>query len=272
MLKFLLAILLSLVAVLPLAEASSTASADRSAARLFQAATSDGAWTAGIEIKLADGWKTYWRMPGDSGVPPQFDWSKSTNLKSVAIGWPAPRRYRDAAGETIGYTTRVVFPLHIEPVDGSKPVNAVLSLFYAVCKDICIPVQADLALEFSLSPPPSLRDKTLLDSFAARIPAAPSSSMIPAIQALRLAGVAKGHVLEVTLKDSLPSKTADIFIEGYPKAYFRKPAPAQPGSSEVSTFHLTVDGLDDAAELRGKQLTVTVVSGAASLVQSLTVE
>ncbi|HYM99220.1 MAG TPA: protein-disulfide reductase DsbD domain-containing protein [Aestuariivirgaceae bacterium] len=271
MLKFFLAIFLTLAAVFPPAEASSTASADRSAARLFQASTSDGAWTAGIEIKLADGWKTYWRIPGDSGVPPQFDWSKSTNLKSVTIGWPAPRRYHDAAGETIGYTTRVVFPLHIEPVDSAKPVDAVVSLFYAVCKDICIPVETDLALEFSPSPQPSPSDKMLLDSFAARIPAASSSSMIPAIQALRLARLAEGHVLEVTLKDSLPSKITDIFVEGYPKAYFRRPAPAQPGPV-ASAFHLTVDGLDNAAELRGKQLTVTVVSGAASLVQSLTVE
>jgi DsbC/DsbD-like thiol-disulfide interchange protein len=238
---------------------------------MFQTETSDGAWTAGLEITLADGWKTYWRMPGESGIPPQFDWSASANLKSVAIGWPAPRRYHDAAGETIGYTTRVVFPLRIEPVNGAKPVNAVLSLFYAVCKDICIPVKADLALQLSQSPQINLSDKILLDSFAARIPAGPNSSMIPAIETLRLAKLADDHVLEIVLKHSVPAKATDIFIEGYAKAYFRKPSPVQIGSAP-STFHLRIDGLDNAAELRGKQLTVTVVSGAASLVQSLTVE
>jgi DsbC/DsbD-like thiol-disulfide interchange protein len=271
MLKFFFAICLSFAAVSSPAEAAPTARSSHSVARLFQTETSDGALTAGLEIVLADGWKTYWRMPGESGVPPQFDWSGSTNLKSVAIGWPAPRRYHDAAGETIGYTTRVVFPLRIEPVDGAKPVNAVLSLFYAVCKDICIPVEADLALELSPSPQVSLSDKMLLESFAARIPAGPNSSMIPPIEALRMARLANDHVLEVALKHSLPATATDIFIEGYAKAYFRKPAPAQAGS-EASAFHLKIDGLDNAAQLRGKQLTVTVVSGAASLVQSLTVE
>lgn len=272
MLKLFFTICLSLAAVFPAAEATSTAApSSHAAARLFQAATSDGAWTAGLEITLADGWKTYWRLPGESGVPPQFDWSGSTNLKSVIIGWPAPRRYHDAAGETIGYTAHVVFPLRLEPVDSAKPINAILSLFYAVCKDICIPVEAGLALEFSRSPQVSLSDKMLLDRFAARIPPAPNASMLPMIEALRLARLANDQVLEVALKDSLPSKTTDIFIEGYPKAYFRKPAPAQPGP-EASTYYLKIDGLDNAAELRGRQLTVTLVSGAASLVQSLTVE
>jgi len=271
MLKFSFVICLSLAALSPPAEAASTTPTSHSAARLFQTETSDGAWTVGLEITLADGWKTYWRMPGESGIPPQFDWTGSANLKSVAIGWPAPRRYHDAAGETIGYTTRVVFPLRIEPVNGAMPVNVVLSLFYAVCRDICIPVEARLALELSQSPQVSLSDKILLDSFAARIPAGPNSSMIPAIETLRLARLANDHVLEIVLKHSVPAKATDIFIEGYAKAYFRKPAPAQLGSA-ASTFRLRIDGLDNAAELRGKQLTVTVVSGAASLVQSFTVE
>ncbi len=48
---------------------------------------------AGIELRLATGWKTYWRYPGDSGVPPRFDFSKSTNVKSVTVRWPAPHRF-----------------------------------------------------------------------------------------------------------------------------------------------------------------------------------
>jgi DsbC/DsbD-like thiol-disulfide interchange protein len=271
MLKIIFAVCLSLFAVSLPAGASSAYPSKYSAARLFQAATSDGAWTAGLEITLADGWKTYWRVPGESGVPPQLDWSGSSNLKSVTIGWPAPRRYHDAAGETIGYTTHVVFPLRIEPADAAKPVEAVLTLFYAVCRDICIPVEADLRLKLTASSDPNSTDKMLLEGFAARIPASQDSSMIPAIEALRLTMSANAPILEVMLKRALPSKTTDIFVEGYPKAYFRRPASAQSGS-ESSIFHLKIDGLDDGTELRGKQLTVTLVSGAASLVQSLRVE
>jgi DsbC/DsbD-like thiol-disulfide interchange protein len=269
MLKFLFVLCLSFAAVTPSAEASSSVLPDRAAPRLFHAVTSDGAWTAGLEIALGEGWKTYWRMPGESGIPPQFDWSGSTNLKSITIGWPAPRRYRDAAGETVGYTTRIVFPLRVEPVDAAKPVNLALSLFYAVCKDICIPADADLRLEYVPARPVSPGDKDLLEQFAARVPAS-DSALLPAIEALRLIGAGREPVLEIALTGSLPL-TADMFVEGHPAAYFRKPRPAQPGD-KAAVFHLPIDGLQNVAELRGRRLTVTVVSGAASLVQSLTVE
>jgi DsbC/DsbD-like thiol-disulfide interchange protein len=269
MLKFLFVLCLSFAAVTLSAEASNSVPPDRAAPRLFHAVTSDGAWTAGLEITLGEGWKTYWRMPGESGIPPQFDWSGSTNLKTITIGWPAPRRYRDAAGETVGYTTRIVFPLRVEPVDAAKPVNLALSLFYAVCKDICIPANANLRLAYVPAQPVSPGDKDLLEQFAARVPAS-DSALLPAIEALRLIEAGREPVLEIALTGSLPL-TADMFVEGHPAAYFRKPRPAQPGG-KAQVFHLPIDGLRNVAELSGRRLTVTVVSGAASLVQSLTVE
>lgn len=220
---------------------------------------------------MGEGWKTYWRIPGDSGIPPEFDWSGSTNLKSVTIGWPAPRRYRDAAGETIGYLGRIVFPLRVEPADASKPVHVALSLFYAVCKDICIPAEAELSLDFSPAAIEQPSDTQLLESFAARIPAAPGASLLPSVAALRLAPAAADPTLEVVLAKPLPVDGTDIFVEGRAGAHFRKPQPAAAGA-EASKFHVRIDGLTHAAELRGSRLTVTVVSGQMSLVQSVAVE
>jgi DsbC/DsbD-like thiol-disulfide interchange protein len=271
LLKTFLALWLVLTPGEGFAQALSSAPLDHSDARLFQATSSDGAWTAGLEIALGTGWKTYWRMPGDSGVPPQFDWSKSTNLKSVSIGWPAPQRYHDAAGETIGYQNHIVFPLRIEPLDAAKPVKLALLLFYAVCKDICIPAQSRLDLEFSTAPNESTADKLLLDSFAARIPSGQGSSLIPSVKLLRVKELQGQRQLEVTLTGTLPVQTTDIFVEGYPKAYFRHPTSATAGP-KTSIFHLTIDGLTDLSELSGKTLTLTVVSGPASLVQTLAVE
>ena len=87
---------------------------------------------AGVEIKLEPGWKTYWRYPGDSGVPPRFDFSKSENVKSVAVMWPAPHRHRDESGTTIVYTDDVIFPLRIVAQDPAKPVLLRLKLDYAL--------------------------------------------------------------------------------------------------------------------------------------------
>jgi DsbC/DsbD-like thiol-disulfide interchange protein len=240
-------------------------------ASLFQAETSDGAWNAGLMIKLDDGWKTYWRMPGDSGVPPQFDWSGSTNLASVTIGWPTPRRYSDAAGETVGYKDEVVFPLRIEPRDRSKPVRLELLLFYAVCKDICIPTEAKLALSHSPAAQPVESERQLLERFAARLPGGPSVSLLPRITSLRLEQIAAEPVLEVTLARPVPPGEIDIFVEGHSMAYFRKPQGQSPDKPSA-LYRLRIDGLKNVAELRGATLTLTLVFGPASLVQSLPVE
>ena len=78
-------------------EASPWSSVDGAAIRLLPG-KAPAAGPAGIEIKLAEGWKTYWRSPGDAGIPPTFDWSKSQNLGSIAVLWPAPSRFDDEGG------------------------------------------------------------------------------------------------------------------------------------------------------------------------------
>ena len=267
---FFLSIVISLMLV-GSAQASGELSFSHAQARLFQAKTSDGVWNAGLAIKLGDGWKTYWRVPGESGVPPQFDWSGSTNLKVVTIGWPAPRRYSDAAGETIGYKDEVVFPLRIEPRDGALPVELELSLFYAVCKDVCIPAEAKLALSHSTAARPQEADQRLLELFAARLPATPSAALIPEVTSLRLNSTAAKPVLEVSLARPVPQGEIDIFVEGHPTAYFRKPQ-ASSQDKPSSLYRLAIDGLKDVSELRGARLTLTLVSRRASLVQNLAVE
>src|SRR5580693_3798463 len=102
--------LVAMVALTSAAHAAETSEWDgdqRAAMRLVAGAQRGaGAATihhAGIEIRLAPGWKTYWRYPGDSGVPPRFDFSKSDNVQSLEVLWPAPRRFSDDDGDSIGY-------------------------------------------------------------------------------------------------------------------------------------------------------------------------
>src|ERR1039458_7923592 len=99
-------------------DASAWEAEPHAAARLIGGAalqSADEAWLrAGIEIRLDPGWKTYWRYPGDSGVPPTFDFAGSENVKSVTVLWLAPERFADGAGgHSIGYHGDVVFPLRI---------------------------------------------------------------------------------------------------------------------------------------------------------------
>src|SRR5476651_2208626 len=101
----------------------------------------------GIAFQLQPGWKTYWRSPGDSGVPPRFDFSKSENIEAVTVLWPAPVKFDDGAGgSSMGYHDQVVLPLRIVAKNTDKPVTLRAAINYAVCQKICIPVEASAEL------------------------------------------------------------------------------------------------------------------------------
>src|SRR3954466_6268346 len=91
----------------------------RSAARLVAGSqrAADGALRAGVEVRVKAGWHTYWRYPGDAGVPPKFDFGASQNLKRAVVLWPAPQRIVEAGGSTLGFSSDVIFPVRVEPVD-----------------------------------------------------------------------------------------------------------------------------------------------------------
>ncbi len=123
--------------------ATDWAKAAKSEARLVAA---DGR-VAGFEIALAPGAITYWRDPGDAGLPPTFDFAGSVNVAKVEPIFPAPKRIREADGsEAFGYDGNVLFPLRVEPRDSSKPATLALHANYAVCEKVCLPAEARLAL------------------------------------------------------------------------------------------------------------------------------
>ena len=111
--------------------------------------TRSGTQMSGLHLQLAPGWKTYWRAPGDAGIPPTFDWSGSRNVQSVRVHWPAPHVFTLNGLRSIGYTGDVVLPVEVTPKDGAKPVHLVGKIALGVCKDICVPseVLVDVALE-----------------------------------------------------------------------------------------------------------------------------
>src|SRR3954463_1197658 len=114
-----------------------------SAVRLLAGSRSGTVLLGGVAIQLQPGWKTYWRTPGDSGVPPRFDFSKSDNVEMVTVLWPAPMKFDDGAGGfSFGYKQQVVLPLRIRAKDAGKPVTLRADVSYAVCDKLCIPVDA----------------------------------------------------------------------------------------------------------------------------------
>ena len=216
---------------------------------------------AGVEVKLAPGWKTYWRYPGDSGVPPHFEFEQSENVKSVAVLWPAPLRFSDAEGTTIGYKNNVVFPLRIEPKDASKPVTLKLKLDYAVCERLCIPVEAKAAL--SIDGKDNASDAIVSAAEAAvpkaqafRAPAPLAISNAVADTASKPARI----LIDVTAPKDTP---VTLFAEG-PTANWALPLPEPVTSGDNAQgkrFAIVLDGVPSGASTKGAILKITAVAG-----------
>ena len=101
----------------------------------------------GLEYQLQEGWKTYWKSPGDGGFPQNIDWSDSSNIKNLEIEWPTPMQFEILGMQSIGYADNVIFPLKIILIDESQSTNVILDINYLVCKDICIPGNVHLELD-----------------------------------------------------------------------------------------------------------------------------
>ena len=119
----------------------------QSSARLIAAGGEQaGPLRAGVEITLEGKSVTYWRAPGEAGVPPVFHFSASRNLGKIDVLYPAPQRIEENGAEIFGYQRGVIFPLHVTPLNKALPVMLDLMLDYAACDRICVPAQAHLTL------------------------------------------------------------------------------------------------------------------------------
>jgi len=105
--------------------------------------TDNGTHMAGLQIRLAPGWKTYWRSPGDGGIPPRFGWQGSQNMDSAAFHWPVPEVFHQNAMRSIGYTDTVVIPVEVRVMDAGEAVRMRGQVQIGVCEEICIPVLLD---------------------------------------------------------------------------------------------------------------------------------
>lgn len=213
---------------------------------------------AGVEIEMPPGWKTYWRTPGDGGgVPPGFDWSASENLARATVLYPAPKRLSDKGGDTIGYKGTVVFPVTLEAVDAARPIVLRLAFSYGVCREICIPVEADLVLAIpadGAGPAPSI-SKAL-----EQVPRQQGDRRRDDPALVRAAAVLGGAMPHLTIDASFPGDIAqaDAFVEG-PEGVNIPLAEKTAGEGEHVRFTIDLSSAVDPGDLKGATLLVTLV-------------
>ena len=106
--------------------------------------TESGTHMAALHLRLAEGWKTYWRVPGEAGIPPRFDWSGSDNLYSVRVHWPRPEVFHLSGVRTLGFATEMVLPLEFELRDPGATARVAATVDLGVCETVCVPVSLRL--------------------------------------------------------------------------------------------------------------------------------
>ncbi|MBX9778654.1 MAG: cytochrome C biogenesis protein [Xanthobacteraceae bacterium] len=237
----------------------------RSGVRLVAGAPKAGTpyLRAGVEIRLMRGWHTYWRYPGDAGVPPQFSFEGSRNVKHVDVLWPAPERKVDSGGTSIGYSTGVIFPLRVVPQQAGKPVALRLRLQYAICEKLCVPAEA--RGELTLASGRASQDAALAAA-EGRVPkrlALGEGSELAIRTVRREQGTGNK---ERAVVDVIGPAGVDLFVEG-PTEQWALPVPtpvagAPPGQRR---FVFELDGAPAGESYKGAMLTLTAVAAGRSV-------
>jgi len=225
----------------------------------------DGTHIAALHLTLAPGWKTYWRHPGEAGIPPEFNWQGSANLASVSVRWPVPEVFEINDLRSIGYGGDLVLPLEVTPSAPGQTVDLALTADLGICKDICVPLT--LSLNAALLPGPGTKDPAIRAALANQ----PGDGGDGGISALtcQVEPIADG--LRITAQMTLPATGAEetgvIELEGAavwasPPELTRNghtlrlasdlvPPEGAPFLLDRSQLRITVLGTDRAVEVRG---------------------
>ena len=228
--------------------------------RLVSAGIVEGRAEVGLEIALEPGWKTYWRTPGDAGIPPAIDWSKSRGVGGLELRFPAPVRFGEADARSIGYTEPVILPIDLALTDPAGPAVLDLDVQVGVCHDICVPVSAHLTATLAAAAPVDRGALARLAEARARLPVAAVKGVAPWVISLERDRDATAGALLVKVKmpEDDDDDRCDVLVEG-PNDDWALPLPekiAESGGREIWRFDL--DGIPRGAKLEGTELRFTM--------------
>ncbi|MEP1206646.1 MAG: protein-disulfide reductase DsbD domain-containing protein [Rhizobiaceae bacterium] len=222
--------------------------------RLISLPSTDGKKIdAGLQIQLDKGWKTYWRSPGASGLPPQLDFSQSSNIATAKIDYPAPMTFGNDDNLTAGYDFPVTFPITIDPLFSGRPVNLRVAGVIGICAEVCIPVQFALSL-LEEGKGLSTRDiaSTLLQ---ARTNLVGEQTKDFHVTTARV----DGKTMHIEAKIPEGTKQSTALVEG-PSSWYLTPARAKSIDGTKAHYEISLKDIPADAAPESTEVTVTLIS------------
>lgn len=225
----------------------------------------DGYLDAGLEIALPAGWHTYWRAPGDAGIPPSFDFSASANLADVVVDFPVPVQLDDGATLTNVYYDRVLLPVRARVIDPAGPSSLSVTLDLGVCDEICVPDAATATVAIA----PGVHDaaaRAQIDAARAALPSPAEPGVFAVTAVARDGGTDKRPVFRF---DAVVPDPADavFLVEGPPHWSPYRPEKVADGEGTAWTVKFSRLGADVAAD--DATFRVTMISGGRAVEQTI---
>ena len=174
----------------------------------------------GLALEYGDGWKGYWRSPGEVGLAPEIDWSSSTNLNTAEILWPAPERFEAFGIENFGYSKQVVMPIRATLKTAGEPLELRARVSLLTCSDVCVPNDFELSLVLPQGSGIDTTSAGQIAKYVGRVPAAPEDSDI---EVSVTAVDERQSALVVMARSDTPFKDVDVFPEFGSYVIFGKP-------------------------------------------------
>ncbi|MDG2287004.1 MAG: protein-disulfide reductase DsbD family protein, partial [Alphaproteobacteria bacterium] len=230
--------------------------------RLVSAAAGTGDASSvplGLQFKLAEGWKIYWRTPGDAGFPPDLEIKTGVNLAGLDWQWPVPYRFSLFGQESHGYDGEVVFPITARLSETGKPLEIDAVVHALACSDICVPLDAALSFTLPAGPAGPTVYTQLVSRYRSRVPG-PLEGAGLSVTSVEPVGSPKAHSIKVVVSADQRLVTPDVFVEAGTGYTFGKPKIEF--TADRLNASLTVPAsLPKTGSLDALPVTLTIVDG-----------
>ncbi len=228
-------------------------------------ADDSGKIRAALQIEPAPGWITYWREPGDSGIPPQVAITPGSNVALERVDYPAPVSIDIGNVRDIGYDHPVALPLTLSVIDSTQPVELKANAFIGLCKDICIPFQASFDLRIEDTGQSPAEEAVILAVATGALPQAPAEDFN--VKAHALSEDSKQLRLELRLPEG--AKGAEEVIVTGPPGYAFTSKGAAGARDGIFTLDIPITRLPKNYDPKGKQWQLLVVAGGRAMETTL---